>query len=291
VAETIPKTRKSDGDDSVALEQLRAVATDPVTRKCFKEIEAIAGFKLTADQRAAFLRFHAYITTDPRPKYISELRAGNGRRYQMHVNGIPGGTQNTLACVYYHLAQLEKMESSVERIIESSGLRDLLGNATTAGGNTLALDFEYQAFVLGVRRCLDYLTRGLANYFKNDFHSFRRFSGFLGNATPRDIATTLQQAHARHVGYFDFVLSQSERRSTRDRISHYEFVPAGIVNISSRGFVLAGGGENLGGHLSNPSRRLADVLRSHAGHLQQCIDDFLDSFVAASKAHEDKLVN
>jgi len=273
-------------DENAALEQLRGLATNPVTDKCFREIEAVAGFKLIAGQRAAFLRFHAYITRDPPPRYLAELQS-KGKRYEQHVNGILGHTQNALACVYYHLTHLQQMEAKVEEIIASSGLPNLLGKSVTGGGNTLALDFEYQEFVLSVRRCLDYLTRGLASYFKSDFHSFRRFGDFLENATPADIASTLRGIHATHVDNFQFVLSQSERRSTRDRISHYEFVPAGVVNISSRGFVLAGGGENLSGHSSHPPR-LADILRSHTMHLQQCVDDFLDTFVAASRDYEAK---
>lgn len=257
----------------------------PIIRQCFRDIEAIAGFRLTPQQRASFLRYHAYITTDPKPQYIAELRSA-GRRHHIHVNGILGDAQNALACVYYHLTHLDQMEIAVEQVIESSGLRERLGESATAGGNTLALDFEYQAFVLGTRRCLDYLTRGLAIYFKNDFHSFRRFDNFLAGANPQRVAAPLREAHGRHVANFDFVLSESERRSTRDRISHYEFVPAGVVNISKRGFVLAGGGENLLPHSGSPIPTLRQVLQSHATNLQNCIDDFLDTFVAASRTHE-----
>lgn len=278
------QTRDAQPDEDAALNQLRALATSPLVGKCFREIESVAGFKLTGTQRAVFLRFHAYITTEPPSRYISELRT-RGKRYELHVNGILGHTQNALACVYYHLANLEGMERAVEGIIESSGLRKVLGNSVTGGGNTLALDFEYQGFVLGVRRCLDYVTRALANYFRSDFHSFRRFGSFLDNATPREVAAAVQRAHARHVNRFDFVLSQSERRSTRDRISHYEFVPAGVVNVSSHGFVLAGGGEDLKGHLSNPTRRLPDVLHSHATRLQECLNDLLDTFIEAAQTY------
>jgi hypothetical protein len=257
----------------------------PIIRQCFKDIEAIAGFRLTPQQRASFLRYHAYITTDPKPQYITEFRT-TGRRYHIHVNGILGDAQNALACVYYHLAHLDQMEIAVERVIESSGLRERLGESATAGGNTLALDFEYQAFVLSIRRCLDYLTRGLAIYFKNDFHSFRRLGAFLAKAMPQTVAIALREAHARHVANFDFVLSESERRSTRDRISHYEFVPAGVVNISKRGFVLAGGGENLLSYSSSPPPTLRQVLHSHATNLQNCIDDLLDTFVDTTRKYE-----
>jgi hypothetical protein len=257
---------------------------NPTLQLCFAEINRIAGFPLTPAQRGSFLRYHAYITAEPRPAYIARLQS-SGSRWQTH-SGILGNTQNALASVYYHLANIERIESGVEAIIDSSRVRDTLGRLLSAGGNTIALDSEYQAFILAVRRCLDYLTRSLAAYFMSDFHSFRRFGNFLETAQPAVIARQLLQTHARHVVHFAFVLSDSERRSTRDQISHYEFVPAGVINITTHGVLLAGGGENLLPSKSMPQPSLRDVLQLHARNLQKCIDDFLDTFVTASSAYE-----
>jgi hypothetical protein len=85
----------------------------------------------------------------------------------------------------------------------------------------------------------------------------------------------------------DFVLSTSALKSTRDRISHYGFVPAGVVNVSKHGFVMAGGGENLRWDLEKgPPPPLRHVLESRARHLQQCIDDLLDTFIDAARSYE-----
>ncbi|SRR6266496_333539 len=260
---------------------------NPSLRRCFAEINRIAGFPLTAAQRGSFLRYHAYITGEPKPAYISRLRR-SGSRWQAHSDGILTSTQNALASVYYHLANIERIESGVEAIIDSSRVRDTLGPLLSAGGDTVALDSEYQAFILAVRRCLDYLTRSLAAYFKSDFHSFRCFGKFLKTARPAAIAGELLQTHARYVPHFAFVLSDSRGHSTRDRISHYEFVPAGVINITTHGVLLAGGGENLLPSKSKPPPSLRDVLRQHARNLQECIDDFLDTFVTASSAYESK---
>ena len=59
--------------------------------------------------------------------------------------------------------------------MECLAKRDLVNipASTTIGlGNTLVWDFEYQAYVLSFRRCLDYLTRGIAAFFKQEFHPF-----------------------------------------------------------------------------------------------------------------------
>ena len=261
---------------------------NPTLQLCFAEINRIAGFPLTAAQRGSFLRYHAYITGEPRPAYISRLR-GSGSRWQAHSDGILGNTQNALASVYYHLANIERIESGVEAVIESSCVRDRPGKLLAAGGNPIALDSEYQAFILAVRRCLEYLARSLTAYFMSESHSFTRFGKFLKTAKPAAIAAALSQTYARHVVHFAFVLSESARRSTRDQISHYEFVPAGVINITTHGVVLAGGGENLLPSKSARPLPLRDVLQQHASNLQKCIDDFLDTFVTASRTYEAKL--
>jgi hypothetical protein len=271
-------------DDLQSEYQQRALSlyNSPQMQSCLTAIDRVAAFRLTEKQRGSFLRYHRYITSTPRPEYLIALRAAGGF-YRQHVNGVLGHVQNALACVYYHLRNVSQMESSIAAAIEASGVRNVLDQFLgSAGGNTLALDFEYQAFVLSVRRCLDYLTRALACYFKNEFHSFRRFGQFLANAVPRPVATASADTYSRHSKNFAFAISDSEKRSTRDRISHYEFVPAGVVNITKAGLVLAGGGEEL--NLSLPDKRplLRDILKRHSDNLQHCIDDLLDTFVKAA---------
>ena len=52
-----------------------------------------------------------------------------------------GNTQNALASVYYHLGNVERIESGVEAIIDSSRLRESQGRLLSAGGNTIAFRF------------------------------------------------------------------------------------------------------------------------------------------------------
>jgi hypothetical protein len=70
----------------------------------------------------------------------------------------------------------------------------------------------------------------------------------------------------------------------RDRIAHYEFVPAGVLNISARGFVLMGGGEEIG--LDASPTLLRDVLTRRTGELFACISELLSRFVAEVATNE-----
>ena len=276
----------SDEFQSNYLRYVTAIYESPAMQSCLSAIDQVAGFHLTLEQRSSFLRYHAYITTNPEPAYITALRSG--RLYHLHVNGILGHTQNALASVYYHLRNVSEMETSIAEAVDGSGVRDISDQFLVgAGGNTLALDFEYQAFVLSARRCLEYLTRALACYFKNNCGSFRKFGKFLATAQPALVSEALREAYNRHVGNLTFIVSASEKRSTRDKISHSEYISAGVVNITKAGLVLAGGGEGLRlKSVNDPPQLLRDVLKSHGNNIQCCIDDLLDTFVEAAAKHE-----
>jgi hypothetical protein len=146
-------------------------------------------------------------------------------------------------------------------------------------GNTLVWDFEYQAFILAFRRCLDYLARAICVYFKNDFHSFRRLSANLEKLKPTEVARPLIVVHQKHLQVFEFVLSEGDRKSLRDKISHYKYVQAGTVNLSRRGFVLAGGGENLGLAHVSAANTLTEVLDRHMANLRTCLREMIFTYV------------
>lgn len=130
------------------------------------------------------------------------------------------------------------------------------------------------------------LARAICTYFKNDFHSFRRLPKFLEKLKPVEVSAPLIEVHQRHVSNFEFVLSEGNRKSLRDRISHYGYVQAGTVNLSRRGFVLAGGGENLGfGHLHG-STTLSEVLDAHVKNLRACLREMIFRYVDSIRQHE-----
>ncbi|MBP1473510.1 hypothetical protein J7I44_04315 [Frateuria sp. MAH-13] len=273
--------------DEEIFRRMLAMHSSPEIQACLAAVESIAGYKLSAVDRQPFLYFHNYLT-NPEPKFITEWRSSptTEARYTAFANGILHDVQNTFACVLYHYGRLKSIETSVVEGLERHDYRRALGTSTLALGNTLILDFEYQAFILALRRCLDYLARAVCTYFKNDFHSFRRLSKFLEKLTPIEVSAPLIEVHQRYVPNFEFVLSDGERKSLRDRISHYGYVQAGTVNLSRRGFLLAGGGENLGSGGAHGSATLSEVLDAHVKNLRGCLRDMILCYVDSIGRHE-----
>ena len=259
----------------------------PEIQGCLSAIESIAGYKLAAADRQPFLYFHNYLT-NPQPAFISEWRSDTTLEKWCHrfANGFLGEVQKTLACVLYHHGRLRAIETSVIENIEKFDYRKVLGNSTVALGNTLIWDFEYQAFILAYRRCLDYLARALCAYFRNDFHSFRRLGSVLKNLKPASVASTLISIHEKYCPLFEFVLSEGDRKSLRDKISHYEYVPVGVINLSQRGFVLAGGGEQFGVARPIGTELLSEVLGTHVSNLKGYIREMIYQFVDSLRAYE-----
>jgi hypothetical protein len=262
---------------------------NPEIQGCLKVVDSIAGYKLGVADRQPFLYFHNYLT-NPQPDFITVWREDPKQEkwYHRFANGICGDVQNTLACVLYHYDHLVSIERNVMEGIEKFNYRKALKNSTMALGNTLVLDFEYQAFILALRRCLDYLARAISTYFRNDFHSFRRFGEFLQKQNRPLVTKRLIELHVKYNAAFEFVLSDGERKSVRDKISHYEYVPAGCINLSQRGFMLIGGGEELGFSGKNSSVLLSEVLQRHVSNLRNCIRELINAYVDGMRADQSK---
>ena len=278
-------------DDDI-FRKMRESLSSPEILGCMAVIESIAGFKLSAMDRQPFLYFHSYLT-NPQPAFITAWRTDPmlEKWYHRFVNGFLGDVQNTLACVLYHHGRLKAIEKAVVENIEKFDYRRVIGNnSTIALGNTLVWDFEYQAFILAYRRCLDYLARALCTYFRNDFHSFRRLGKFLKKLKPADVAYSLIPLHEQFCPLFEFVLSEGDRKSLRDKISHYEYVPVGTINLSQRGFVLAGGGEKLGISNATGTVMLSEVIDNHVVNLKGCVREMIYRFVDSIRAEEAKNV-
>jgi hypothetical protein len=259
---------------------------NPHIQSCLAIVKGIAGYELTAKHKEPFLAFHRYIT-DPQPDFISTLRADPKKEHWYHllVNGILGNVQSSFSCVLYHQERLVHVEAALMQSLKRHNVSEKMGNSTLALGGTSVLDFEYQAYVLAYRRCLDQFAGAIAAFFKNRYSSFRTLPTFLGHRKPQEVAKAICDIHFKYTGTFEFVLSEGGVTSVRDRIAHYEFVPAGCVNISVRGIVLVGGGENLNLGNSNEST-LTQVLAQKTDSLHWCIEEMLQAFINSVTAWE-----
>jgi hypothetical protein len=246
---------------------------------CLNEIQEVAGYDLSEEKRKAFLAFHNHIT-NPQPNYITLLRNDPKKEYWYHqlVNGVLGNTQSSFACVRYHLENLKKIESDIIKSIEGKKYKEALGSSTMALGNTRIWDFEYQAYVLAYRRCLDQFAGSLAAFFKNKYSSFRTLPDFLAKRKPQEVASSLIELHSKHTKNFEFVLSEGGVISVRDRIAHYEFVQAGTINLSSRGLIFVGGGENLNLNFE-ANALLSEILEEKTIALHNCLSEMIYCYI------------
>lgn len=253
-------------------------------------VQPLVAYQLPHTARVGFLDFHRYLTSPPLPSFIEDAKGDEkAKRWCDRLsNGILGDTQNSLACAFYHYDRIVSMEHAVIAAIGKTPMMDRIREMSSglALGNTIAIDAEYQAFILAARRCLDYLTRSLAAFFRSEFHSFRKFGDFLSDREPLVISSMLKSEHAIYRAKFaKSLLSAPTGKSIRDLITHYEYVSAGCLNINSQGVFFAGGAEHLGSADLRIGRSLSRAIRDHKELLDACVNHFLMTFVTACRKH------
>ena len=269
--------------DNPEIRQLLELGQHPSMREYWRRLEGAAGYESPEAVRAIFLRFHGFATSPP-PRYITNWGSDPSleRWYHRHVNAVLGDVQSTLAGVHYHAERIREIEVDVAEIVERTGVKEILRRACSSGGNTRRWDFEYQAFISAARRTLDYLTRGLAAYFRQEFHSFRKLAKAVRDLKPIGVSSAIRAVHERRVASFDYLLSDGEAKSVRDRINHQSAVGIGALNVHSSGFRVMGGGEELDWKNSSPSaaiaRRVEDIVA--------CVDDMLAAFERSVRLEE-----
>lgn len=260
---------------------------DPELVRVMGAIQSITNYEIPQDRQEPFHHFHSFIT-DPQPTYITAWRESEKHQkwYRAHVDGILTNVRGGLTAAHYHLDRLAELERQVEAILKDSDFASRMGSSVSGLGGTIKLDIEYQAFVLSCRRSLDYLAGALAAYFKMPLSSFRTLPKALRRGKPEAVLAAICEAHARHAHDLDFILATEGKKSTRDRIAHFEFVSAGCVNLRASGFGLVGGGEEIFPQKSQERTRLADLLSQRLNRLHECIADMIESFVAAAASVE-----
>jgi hypothetical protein len=260
-------------------------------REAPSAIRSIASYELSASARKSFLAFHSFVTGDPPPQYITRWRSDADLEhwYKDHVGGILDNVQNALAAAYYHRDRLVSIESALNSILKRIDFQSAIPReSTVAVGGTLKLDFEYQAFVLASRRCLDYMTRALAAYFQHKFHSFHKMPKALrGFHSP--VGIRLSSTCAAHTDAVAFLLPHNGTKSIRDLISHYYHVQAGIINLTTDGFVFAGGGEKINLR-TGPGQALllSQIIDERLAALQLCVDEHIYGFIEAALEEQAK---
>jgi hypothetical protein len=207
------------------------------------------------------------------PEVAAKLEAWDhkgGFWRQRLVRGINEHVRQTLTISAYHHLNLKAMDDGVVHALQGMPFGQ---NEGIGGGDTTAMDAEYQAFILACRRCLDQLTYAVAACFKQEYDSFRTLStDFLSKQRNRRLAGSLEYTYRSHeINFHGWLYSRTEKRSLRDRVAHRSSIRVGTLNASLGGIFF------MGADIPDPSfkgRRISDVTSDLFGLLQSCVNDF-----------------
>ena len=257
----------------------RGVEPDLVA--CIRSIREILSYDIPEERESSFRRFQEFVET----RQLETLAPWRGHHHTTKrkwyfgcYKGISVYVRGALAAAHYHADRLREIQEQVDVIMAEPRVKQLFANKGWGLGYTRTLDIEYHAFILAIRRCLDYLAGTLGCFFLREADSFRTFPKSIAKSRFPDVAAALTAAHARHAPHLEFVLAAG-RKSIRHRIAHYEFVSAGFVNLSADGFFLAGGPEDPN---RPPGRfKLEKALDERLDLLHACVADMIDTFLQA----------
>jgi hypothetical protein len=281
------KTKSMDLEQERELYAGLQAVIGPIVGGAIKEIAAAADFELSREASRPFVEFVHWVNS--RPAFIARWRSDpvTERRDYLRFMTVTDDARSAYAAACYHLGRLQEIEATVHAVLSRYDFtKQFPPNSIAAIGRMRQLDFEYHAFVLAYRRCLDYLAWGLSAYFNQRQNSFRRLAKTLTSGHPTAVAQILKRVYDCHAKKFEFVMGDERGKSVRDRIGHSEFVQAATINVGSNGHRFVGGGEKLRLTYPTDERTLSEILESRALDLHDCISDFLDSFRSAVVEHE-----
>ena len=271
------------------LDFLRPFLGDKVV-DTMRAINEISGYEMNTDQRSPFVGFLMWLNT--RPHFIEQWRSSESdeiKKYGRFANGVEYCGRAMAEC-YYRLELISDMDARLREALSQSGISSqMTPGSTMSMGNTAKIDFEYRSFVMAYRRALEYLSYGLSTYFNECQHSFSKFAKNILKSRPNAVSAALDPILQKYLPDLSFVMRDGW--STRDIIAHKAALDAGTINITSNGFVIFGGGENLGMNkergddFHNPPN-LPNILATRMAILQRCVEELLTAFQAAVGEYE-----
>jgi hypothetical protein len=191
-----------------------------------------------------------------------QLEGGARQDWSARLQRGLANVHEGLAAAHYHADRVRQIE---ERIVGVVDQLDLERGQTISFPSRL-LTFEYQAFVLALRRTLEYLAAATAAFFKLDQPRIRHLADNLGGRAPTEVGSEVAEYVRDVLRQLPRVLSEGEELSVRDRIVHTESVDAGTFNVllnpasGELEIHLVGGGEEFAFALG-PTPLLDETLR------------------------------
>ncbi len=255
----------------------------------WRRVQAVAGSPLGGEHSKPFLYAHNWVNQRPESPGLTRLRpkaVGKPDWRNVLIDAVLANVQQAVAGCHYRRNRLCELDTTIQQIAVETGVSRLVAQTqgTIAGGDLIALHCEYQDFLILVRRCLDYLARAVGAYFKRESWSFRDLKDALPEWKPQEVAQRIHKELMMREDAFMQFLSEGINKTTRDRIVHLEFVPAGYLNVTPWGVYLAGGGEELA-----LSERLMTRIDKYLTDLQSIIWAVLSSLVDADRGYHEAI--
>jgi hypothetical protein len=224
-----------------------AKSDSPPVRRFWQRVQAIAGYKLESRFRLPFDSFRRWYDRKPQPAFFAAL-ADPAKSKRVPLGRLRQGMldcEEALAGACYHRDRAAFMEDQlVEATADPELVPILEGGHMMTGGDTTALDEEYQSFVLALRRSLDYLAGACAALFRQEAHRFRSLHAILSRRRSPLADAVLRSIEECERALGDY-LEDGEGKSIRSRICHYGIVRVGKPDARKRGLRLIGGPERL----------------------------------------------
>jgi hypothetical protein len=256
-------------NDEKVFEQMMELAEHPVVQDFNHHRQAIAGFLLPPSIKKLFEDHHHHCFDEPNPEFTKGwgTESPNWKWQKTHNESI-GSTQSAVAAVFYHCENILRIEREVLSFHDIEILISLMSKSksTIGGGNTEKLNFEYHAFIFAYRRTLDYLSRGVVTaLIKEECKSYNKLPNSLKNHSKKPWVQQIIDMHSQYASQLKAFVHPNRGYSTRDRITHFQHVPAGCLNVTEQGIFFVGGGENLNINeqgifvLGDPLRKVIDT--------------------------------
>ncbi|MGD0955062.1 MAG: hypothetical protein ABR985_22200 [Methanotrichaceae archaeon] len=190
-------------------------------------IKEVAGFDVPEDIEKRLLHLGLLLNADT--DILRDLNDFWLNRFRNVVSVEKG-----LAACYYHFDNI----SSIENAVISQALDKAVGNKSKSHifainiEKTERLDFEYQAFILSLRRTVEYLAISISAFFKREVYSIRRLSDAIKESKPIEIREKLILVLDETLKNMPELVSPKGGRSAlRDTIAHKFPIGAGELNI------------------------------------------------------------
>ena len=160
---------------------------------------------------------------------LEHLIMGKRRNAENLFHAVPEG----LTAARYHLERAKAIEGQILDLATEH--LEILRQATGLQVSMTCprhLDFEYHAFLLTVRRTLDYFAYGCSALFNESSSSFRRLAKTIDGRLPKRASSALVAVLNKETPLVEQLIGAAGKKTTRDKIAHTEYVLSGNVNLT-----------------------------------------------------------